>query len=301
MSGRALSIVEAERARGFRNLAGSRLEVTFAVTQYLVDLAVARASTRRNLHGLKVRLRRDGGIGVEIVKPVLGFDARLALVFRVAGPVDVASDPRLYLLVDPSLTWTTVSRLATAAGLAPEGVSIGLDGLAVDLRALAARAGVDDLLSLARRIELEGQEGALVVRVAVDVPDGGVARRTAKEADPSVPQAVKAGERTSPHLTGDNRGHEAARTAEMLLRELKGARVQGQIVLADELANRAVSDALQSARHDTARQGGTEASIASRGEAQTMIDRSTLARWIQRAHVQFVNGRMLLDVDVGIT
>ena len=125
MSGRALSIVEAERARGFRNLAGSRLEVTFAVTQYLVDLAVARASTRRNLHGLKVRLRRDGGIGVEIVKPVLGFDARLALVFRVAGPVDVASDPRLYLLVDPSLTWTTVSRLATAAGLAPDGVSIG--------------------------------------------------------------------------------------------------------------------------------------------------------------------------------
>ena len=301
MSGRALSIVEAERARGFRNLAGSRLEATFAVTQHLVDLAVARASARRNLHGLKVTLRGDGGIGVEIVKSVLGFDARLALVFRVAGPVDVASDPRLYLLVDPSLTWTTVSRLATAAGLTPEGVSIGIDGLAVDLRALAARAGVDDLLPLARRIELEGQEGAVVVRVAVDVPDGGVARRTAHDADPSVPQTVKAGARTSAHPAADTRGYEAARTAGMLLRELKGARVQGQVMLADELANLALSEALRSARNDTAQQGGTEAGIASSGVAQAKVDGSTVARWIQRAQVQFVNGRMVLDVDVVIT
>jgi hypothetical protein len=301
MSGRALSIIEAERAVGFRNLAGSRFETTFAVTQHLVDLAVARASTRRNLHGLKVTLRTDGGIGVEIVKAILGFEARFALVFRMAGPVDVASDPRLYLRVDPSLTWTTVSRFATAAGLAPEGVSIGLDGVAVNLRALAARAGLDDLLSLARRIEVDGQEGALVVHVAIDVPEGGVARRTAHDDDPPVREAAKAGERTSPRPSGEKRGYDAALSAEMLLRELKGARVRGQVTVADELANRALSEMLQSARPDTARQGGTEAGVAARSAAQTGGDGSTVARWVQRADVQFLNGRMVLDVDVVIT
>jgi len=86
----------------------------------------------------------------------------------------------------------------------------------------------------------------------------------------------------------------------MLLRELKGARVQGQVMLADELANRALSEALRSARNDTA-QGGNEAGVASPGAAQPKVDGSTVARWIQRAQVQFVNGRMVLDVDVVIT
>jgi hypothetical protein len=302
MNERALSIFDAERARGFRNLAGTHLETTLPVTQHLVDMAVARASARRNLHGLQVTLRGDGAIGVEVVKPVLGFGVRLALVFRIAGPVDVRSDPRVYLLANPSLTWTAMSRLATAAGLAPAGVSIGLDGVAIDLRALAARAGVEDLLSLARRIELEGREGALVVRVAVDVPEGGVARGTAPDPDrASAPQSDEPGARTGWRAAGDNRDHAAARTAEVLRRELKGARVQGQVQLAEELANRALRVALQSARDASARGGGANAGAASRAAPQTEIDGSTVARWIQRAQVQFVNGRLVLDVDVVIT
>jgi hypothetical protein len=300
MSGRALSILGAERADGFRNLAGSRLDATLAVTQHLVDIAVARASARRDLHGLKVTLRSDGRIGVEVVKPVLGFGARLGLVFRIAGPVDVRSDPRVYLLVNPSLTWTAVSRLATAAGLAPDGVTIGLDGVAIDLRVLAARAGAEDLLLLARVIDFEGCEGALVLRVAVDVPEGGVARRTAPDPDrPPVPQSDEPGARTGSRAAGDTRGHGAAPTVEMLLGELKGARVQGQVMLAEELANRALSLALQSARDSSARASGADA--AWRGAARTGVDGATVARWIQRAEVQFVNGRMVLDVDVVIT
>ena len=84
MNERALSMFDAERARGFRNLAGTHLETTLPVTQHLVDMAVARASARRNLHGLQVTLRADDQIGVQVVKPVLGFNARLAPSWRGA-------------------------------------------------------------------------------------------------------------------------------------------------------------------------------------------------------------------------
>lgn len=301
MNERALSMFDAERARGFRNLAGTHLETTLPVTQHLVDMAVARASARRNLHGLQVTLRADDQIGVQVVKPVLGFNARLALVFRIAGPVDVASDPRMYLLVNPSLTWTAVSRLATAAGLAPHGMSIGRDGVAIDLRALAARAGLEDLLALARTFELRGRVGALVAHVTLDVPEGGVPGRAAPDSDRgSMPRAADAGARNRPPETGGHHGH-SLKNVRTLLQALKGARVQGRVSLAEDLANDAIGVALQSARDATARQGGTDAGAASPGAAQTGGDGSAVARWIQRAHVQFVNGRMVLDVDVVIT
>jgi hypothetical protein len=300
MNERALSMFDAERARGFRNLAGTHLETTLPVTQHLVDMAVARASARRNLHGLQVTLLADDQIGVQVVKPVLGFNTRLALVFRIAGPVDVASDPRMYLLVNPSLTWTAVSRLATAAGLAPHGMSIGRDGVAIDLRALAARAGLEDLLALARTFELRGRVGALVAHVTLDVPEGGVPGRAAPDSDRGSPRAADAGARDRPSETRGHHGH-ALKNVRTLLQALKDARVQGRVSLAEDLANDAIGVALQSARDATARQGGTDAGAASPGAAQTGGDGSAVARWIQRAHVQFVNGRMVLDVDVVIT
>jgi hypothetical protein len=301
MNERALSIFDAERARGFRNLAGTHLETTLPVSQHLVDEAVARASARRNLHGLQVTLRADDQIGVQVVKPVLGFNARLALVFRIAGPVDVASDPRMYLLVNPSLTWTAVSRLATAAGLAPYGVSIGRDGVAIDLRALAARAGLEDLLALARTFKLHGRAGALVAHVTLDVPEGGVPGRAAPDSDRgSMPPAADAASRDRPPETRGHHGH-AVKTVRKLLQAVKGARLQGHFSLTEDLANDVIGVALQSAREATARPGGTDAGAASPDAAQTGGDGSTVARWIQRAHAQFVNGRMVLDVDVVIT
>ena len=132
--------------------------------------------------------------------------------------------------------------------------------------------------------------------------EGGVATDPTREPDGvSVPQACETGARTGQRSASGNRGSRAVPNPEILLGELKGARVQGQVMLAEELANRALSEALQSARHDTARQGATEAGVARRGAAQTGIERSTVASWIQRANVRFVNGRMVLDVDVVIT
>jgi hypothetical protein len=302
MSTRALTIIDTERADGFRNLAGTRLEATLPVTQHLVDIEIAHAGSRRNLHGLQVTLRAGNEIGVEVVKPVFGFNARLALVFRIAGPVDVASDPRVYLLVNPSLTWTAVSRLATAAGLAPAGVSIGRDGVAVDLRALAARAGLDDLLSLARTLELEGRAGVLIVRIAIEVPEGGVTGRTTQGPDrESVPQAGGAGARTGPLESGDESGRPGPRAVETLLRELEGARVRGRVSVGEGLANAAIGAALQSAREAAAGERGADAGGAPADAAPSAVDGSTLTRWVQRAHVQFVNGRMVLDVDIVLT
>src|SRR5688572_20116937 len=170
-----LAVLERERAAGFRGLAGTHVEATVPITQHLVDELVAQAAAARNLGGLKLTLRAGNEIGVAVVKSVFGFDTRLAIDMRIRGPVDLASDPRLYLLVArPSITWTAISRIVIAAGLAPPGVEIARDGVAVDLRMLASRAGVADLLAPVQTVAFEGDAGVLRVRAVVDVPEEGV-------------------------------------------------------------------------------------------------------------------------------
>jgi hypothetical protein len=286
MKARLVSALDRERAAGFKNLSGTQLEVTVPITQRLVDLLVARGAARtRQLGGLSVTLRPGGVIGVAMVKPVLGFAARLGLDLRVRGAGDLASDPRLYLLVDrPSLAWSAISRIAVAAGLAPAGVEVGRDGVALDLRTLATRAGVGDLLPMARAVDFESDPGVLRVRVTVQVPEGGIAAEPPGRSAPAT-----------------------ARTGEMVevLPELRGARVRGRIVLTDVLVNEVLSAALDAAR-EAAPQGddvgtGGEGGTGERGSAAPLpVDGRTVAHWIQRASVRFENGRVVLEPDIAI-
>ena len=95
------------------------------------------------------------------------------------------------------MTWSAISRIVIAAGLAPPGVEIARDGVAIDLRMLAARAGVPDILALVQTVAFDGDTGALHVQAVIDVPEGGVPadvryrpRRPGRRLQPRASEAV---------------------------------------------------------------------------------------------------------------
>jgi hypothetical protein len=281
MTSRVLSAVERVRAAGFKALAGTHVEAVVPVTQHLVDVLVAQAAAERHLPGLKVTLRADREIGVAMVKSVFGFDTRLSIDLRVRGPVDMASDPRLYLVIArPSFTWSALSRVIVAAGLAPPGVEVGKDGVAVDLRTIASRAGVADLMAVVQTLAFDGEDGRLRVHVVADVPDGGIA------VDPT----------RAPSSAGGAARHATVPHRTALLQELRGARVWGRIAISEELANQLLGLALEEARTPTPRADSPAAPAAASGAPNA----AAVAQWIQRAGVRFENGRMVLEPDVVI-
>jgi hypothetical protein len=288
MTTRVMAAVEAERASGFTGFAGTHVEATVPVTQRLLDGLVAFAGAQRHLSGLTVTLRDNHDIGVAVAKPVFGFETRLAIDLRIRGPIDLASDPRLYLLVSrPSMTWSAISRLAIAAGLAPPGVEVGRDGVAIDLRMLASRAGASDLLSLVRTIGFDQESGVLRIHLVAEVPDGG-SRASATPAPPMDGASSRSAGRPAnlPSL-------------DVLLTELRGARVRGRIAVSEGLANTAMNIAL-----DAARQGGAEG-VGGAGPARSdapagPVAPGRLAGWIRQANLRFEQGRLVLEPDVVI-
>jgi hypothetical protein len=284
-------LFEHERAAGFSGLAGTHVEAIVPITQHLVDVLVAHAGAARNLGGLKVTLRANNEIGVAVVKSVFGFDTRLAIDLRIRGPVDLASDARLYLLVtQPSITWTAISRIVLAAGLAPPGVEIARDGVAIDLRVLAVRAGVPDMLALVQTVAFDGDTGALQVKAVIAVPDGGVPA----EARRAPQQAGAPGQRSSvgSSLPG----------ADTLLSEFRGARLSGGVSVSETLANDAVRVALEAARTaGPAQSTRPESGPRPSGDASLPVDPATLAGWVRQAGVRFQNGRIVLEPDILIS
>jgi hypothetical protein len=284
-----LQALQRERAAGFSGLAGTHVEATIPITQHLVDVLVAQVGAGRNLGGLKVTLRRENEIGVAVVKSVFGFDTRLAIDLRIRGPVDLASDPRLYLVVTrPSMTWSAISRIVIAAGLAPPGVEIGRDGVAIDLRTLAARAGLADMLALVQTVAFDGDATALRVRAVIDVPEGGVgpASRPTAEKPGAPAAAARAGRRYLP-------------SADALLPELRGARFAGHVAVSETLANEAIRLALEGARAGgSGESNGTKTQAPTSRDSALRLDPETLARWVRKAGVRFQNGRIVLEPDI---
>lgn len=286
-----LQVLQRERAAGFSGLAGTHVEATIPITQHLVDVLVAQAGAGRNLGGLKVTLRPENEIGVAMVKSVFGFDTRLAIDLRIRGPVDLASDSRLYLVVTrPSLTWSAISRIAIAAGLAPSGVEIGQDGVAIDLRMLAARAGLADMLALVQNVAFDGDATGLRVRAVIDVPEGGVAPasgRTAEKRGAPAPAGASSG------------GMQYLPSAGALLPELRGARFAGHVAVTEALANEAIRIALEGARAGgSGESNGVQRQVPTTRDSALPLDPGTLAGWVRKAGVRFQNGRIVLEPDI---
>jgi hypothetical protein len=283
-----LRVFDDERAAGFSGLAGTHVEATVPITQHLVDVLVAQAGAARNLGGLSVTLRAKNEIGVAVVKSVFGFDTRLAIDLRIRGPVDLAADPRLYLVVtQPSITWSAISRIVIAAGLAPPGVEIAREGVAIDLRMLAARAGMPDILALVQTVAFDGDTRALHVQAVMDVPDEGVpadVRYRPRQAGPPSP-AASVGSR----LPG-------ART---LISEMRGARLSGRVSVSEALANNAIRVALEASRSAGPGKSTTpESQTRPSGDTPLPLDVSALAGWVRQAGVRFQNGRIVLEPDI---
>jgi hypothetical protein len=284
-----LQVLQRERAAGFSGLAGTHVEATIPITQHLVDVLVAQAGAGRNLGGLKVTLRPENEIGVAVVKSVFGFDTRLAIDLRIRGPVDLASDSRLYLVVTrPSLTWSAISRIVIAAGLAPAGVEIGRDGVAVDLRLLAARAGLADLLALVQNVAFDGDATGLRVRAVIDVPEGGAAPASGRSAEKrSAPAGASPG------------GMQYLPSAGALLPELRGARFAGHVAVTEALANEAIRIALEGARAGgSGESNGVQRQVPTTRDSALPLDPGTLAGWVRKAGVRFQNGRIVLEPDI---
>lgn len=284
-----LSLAARERAAGFTGLAGTHVEATIPLTQRFVDMLVASAGADRRLSGLRVTLGANREIGVAVVKTVLGFETHLAVDLRIRGPVDLASDPRLYLIVArPSLTWSAISRIVIAAGLAPPGIEIGRDGVAIDLHVLASHAAAADLLSMVQTIGFDSEAGVLRVEVVGGVPEGGVARPDQTQARGMLSQSA---------------GTSAARLPpyDALLQELRGARVRGRIAVGEDLVNEAIGVALDEAREPApADRTAPAGSPAAAGGTRSPLDMATLARWVRRAGVRFENARIVIEPDVVI-
>ena len=283
-----LRVFDDERAAGFTGLGGTHLEATVPITQRLVDVLVAQVGAARNLGGLSVTLRAKNEVGVAVVKSVFGFDTRLAIDLRIRGSVDLASDPRLYLVVtQPSITWTAISRIVIAAGLAPPGVEIGRDGVAIDFRMLAARAGVPDMLPLVQTVAFDGDTGTLRVRAVIDVPEGGVpaeARHRPQQAGGPAPTSS----------VGSN-----LPSAATLLSELRGLRLSGRVSVSETLANNAVGLALEAARAaGPAQSSRPESRSDPSGDTGFRLDMAAVAGWVRGAGVRLQNGRIVIEPDI---
>jgi len=284
-----VTMLKRERATGFKRLGGTQIEASLPITQRLIDVLLTQVASDPRLSGLEVTLKANQEIGVAVLKPVLGFETRLGIDLRIRGPVDLAADPHLYLvLARPSVTWSALSRLAIAAGLAPAGVEIGRDGVALDLRALAARAGASDLLSLVRTVRFEGEPGVLWVHVRGDVPEDGAAGHGGPGVQAQRPPGRAAG------------AVRARPDPELLLNEMRGARVKGRIAVSQDLANEAVGLALGAARENGLPPVEALGTAASRPGPAVRLDTATVAGWIRRANVRFENGRIVLEPEVVI-
>ena len=282
-------LLQRERAAGFSGLAGTHVDATVPLTQRLVDLLVAQAGAARNLGGLKVTLGADNQIGVAVVKSVFGFNTRLAIDLRIRGPVDLVSDPRLYLLVArPSITWSAISRIVIAASLAPPGVEIARDGVAIDLRMLAARAGFADVLALVQKVAFDGDAGALRVRAVIDVPQGGIS-----------PEARQAPQEAGAPGPSSGAGMRKLPSADALVTELRGARLSGRVSVSEALANEAIRIALEAARAaGSGESTGSASGVPPAVSTGLRLDAGMLAGWVRQAGVRFQNGRIVLEPDI---
>jgi hypothetical protein len=169
-----LALVARERERGFASLAGTRAEIAVPVCQPLVDRLLARVLAGRPATAVQVDLLEGARVGVAVSHRVFGLPVRARTVLELDRQVDLARG-RVVLRHDDGALWTTIRSVAGTLGLLPPGVSFGPGTVEVDLAAMAARAGIADLLPLVESLAIHGPaDGLFAIEADVAVPEGGV-------------------------------------------------------------------------------------------------------------------------------
>jgi hypothetical protein len=155
------------RGAGFRDLAGARVSASIPISERLLNEIVS-ATMPKNLPVREVTVRPEPGNRFSVrIAPKAAFLPQLTVKLEIEKQPQFPTVPELVLRM------ATMGGLLGLAGAAfpiasmlPPGVRLDGDRIVVDLRELARREGVLDLLELVRELEMTTEEGR--VRVFVD-------------------------------------------------------------------------------------------------------------------------------------
>jgi hypothetical protein len=167
-----VQLLEDVRARGFSELAGSRVEATLAIAEPLVNRAIGTLLAEGR------GMVRGAGVHVE---PGERFNVRLHLAktFVPSIGIEATIERQPELPVSPVIIFkwrTALPGLASFAGMAasffrvlPPGIRLEGDRLFLDLQPLLARAGAADLLPLLSELRITTRAGVIDLRLAMNV------------------------------------------------------------------------------------------------------------------------------------
>ena len=155
------------RDAGFRDLAGTRISGSIPVSERLLNQLVA-ATMPKNLPVREVTVRPEPGNRFSVrISP------RAAFLPQLTVKLEIEKQPQFPISPEIVLRMATMGGLLGLAGVAfpiasmlPPGVRLEGERIVVDLRELARREGVADLLELVRELDISTDEGR--VRVFVD-------------------------------------------------------------------------------------------------------------------------------------
>lgn len=161
-------LLNAREAR-FRDLAGTTINATVPVSERLLNEIVA-ATLPKNVPVRDVRVHPEPGNRFSVrIAPKAAFLPQLTLKLDIERQPQFPTQPELVLRM---ATMGGLLGFASAAfpiaSMLPPGVRLEGERIVVDLRALAHREGVLDLLELVKDLQITTEAGRLIVRVSAE-------------------------------------------------------------------------------------------------------------------------------------
>jgi hypothetical protein len=164
------TILMSLRDARFRDLAGARAGAFIPIPEGLLNAVVA-ATMPPNLPVRAVTVRPEAGNRFSVrIAPKAGFLPQLTLRLEIEKQPQFPSAPTLVLRM------ATMGGLLGLAGAAfpiaqmlPPGVRLDGERIVVDLRELAHREGVVDLLDLVKDLQITTEPGVVLVQVDAGV------------------------------------------------------------------------------------------------------------------------------------
>ena len=155
----------------FREIAGARVSGSIPISERLLNEIVA-ATMPQNLPVREVSVRPEQGNRFSVrIAPKAAFLPQLTIKLDIEKQPQFPTSPELVLRM------ATMGGLLGLAGAAfpiasmlPPGVRLQGDRIIVDLRALAQREGVVDLVDLVRELEITTEPGRVLIFADTSVP-----------------------------------------------------------------------------------------------------------------------------------
>ena len=157
----------------FRDLAGARVSAAIPVSERLLNEIVA-ATMPKNLPVREVTVRPEPGNRFAVrIAPKMALLPQLTLKLDIEKQPEFPTHPQLVFRM---ATMGGLLGMASAAfpiaSLLPPGVSLEGERLVVDLRELARREGVVDLLDLVKSLQVTTEASRVIVHVQAEAgPD----------------------------------------------------------------------------------------------------------------------------------